>query len=45
MRIALDDLELSKIYVIYPGDASYPLTADIQAVAVKDMKKYFFESD
>ncbi|MDD5676308.1 MAG: ATP-binding protein [Chitinivibrionales bacterium] len=41
MHIALNDLKLSKIYVVYPGDTSYPLSNQIQAVTFKDMEKFF----
>ncbi len=33
MRIALNDLELSQIDVIYPGDKSFPLSERVRAVA------------
>ena len=41
MRIALDDLKLSKIFVIYPGGKSYPLSDEIQVVALKDRMLFF----
>ena len=43
MRIALHDLQLSKIAVIYPGETSYPLSDEIQVVAFKEMNHYFSE--
>lgn len=41
MRIALEDLMLSKIVVIYPGETSYALSGEIQAVALKEIHQYF----
>lgn len=43
MRIALNDLKLSKIFVIYPGESSYSLSGEIQVVAFKEMTKHFSE--
>jgi predicted AAA+ superfamily ATPase len=37
MRIALEDLKLSQILVIYPGDLSYSLSEKIRVVAWKDL--------
>lgn len=31
MRIALSDLKLHKLYVVYPGDRTYPLADDVEA--------------
>jgi hypothetical protein len=36
MRIALEDLGLQDLYVVYPGKDSYPLDKQIQAVAIRD---------
>ncbi|MBN1981653.1 MAG: ATP-binding protein [Chitinivibrionales bacterium] len=41
MRIALDDLKLSEIFVIYPGDKSYLMADKIHAVAFQDMVSFF----
>lgn len=43
MRIALEDLKLSKIAVIYPGETSYSLADEIQVVAFKEMSRFFSE--
>lgn len=43
MRIALEDLKLSKIAVIYPGETSYSLADEIQVVAFKEMGRVFSE--
>ena len=32
MRIALDDLHLDRLIVIYPGNKSYPLAANVEVV-------------
>ncbi len=37
MHIALDDLELSHLYVVYPGQTSYPVADDISVVALVDV--------
>ena len=34
MRVALDDLELEHLFVVYPGDAAYPLDERITALPV-----------
>jgi uncharacterized protein len=39
MRTALEDLELDRILVIYPGPHSYPLAERILAVPVSDLGK------
>jgi predicted AAA+ superfamily ATPase len=36
MRIALNDLKLSHLYVIYPGTASYPVAENISVVSLAD---------
>jgi hypothetical protein len=41
MRLAMEDLKLSSIFVIYPGDMSYPLTDKIRVVAWKDIMQVF----
>jgi uncharacterized protein len=37
MRIALADLRLSRLFVVYPGAKSYPLDDDIEALAILDL--------
>ena len=37
MHIALQDLQIEKILVIYPGDKSYPLANNIFAIAFKNI--------
>ena len=37
MRIALQDLGLKEILVVYPGDTSFRLTEKIHAIALKDI--------
>ena len=37
MRIAIEDLELDHLYVVYPGTPSFPLDASITALALKDL--------
>ena len=37
MRIALEDLSLARLLVVYPGPKSFPLDAKIEAVAVSDL--------
>ena len=32
MRIALSDLKLDKLYVVYPGDRTYPLADNVEAI-------------
>ena len=35
MRIALDDLSLSHLYVVYPGKESYPVADNISVVSLE----------
>ena len=35
MRIALDDLGLSHLYVVYPGKESYPVADNISVVSLE----------
>jgi uncharacterized protein len=37
MRIALDDLELDALYVVYPGDRRYALAPQVQAVPLASL--------
>ena len=39
MRTALEDLELDRIYVIYPGDLSYPIADHITALPISTIGK------
>lgn len=41
MAIALQALELVRIYVVYPGDRSYFITDYIQAISLKDIQAIF----
>ena len=41
MRIAQEDLGLTNVYVIYPGEKTFPLTKEIHAVAFKDIIEFF----
>ena len=37
MRIALHDLELEHLYIVYPGEQTYPLDEQITALAMVDL--------
>ena len=37
MRVALDDLELEHLFVVYPGDEAYPLDERISVLSVADI--------
>jgi len=37
MRIAIEDLGLEKVFVVYPGRDSYPLDERIEAVSIQDL--------
>jgi predicted AAA+ superfamily ATPase len=39
IRIALDDLKLKHVFVIYPGVQSYPLARQVEAVPLKALSK------
>jgi predicted AAA+ superfamily ATPase len=39
MRTALEDLELDKIFVIYPGDLRFPITDRVTAVPISELGK------
>ena len=43
MRTALKDLNLAHLWVIYPGDESYPLDARITVLPVRDIPDLSFE--
>jgi hypothetical protein len=38
MAIAQQDLTLDRLFVVYPGDVSYPLRADVEVVAIRDLE-------
>jgi hypothetical protein len=38
-RIALDDLKLKHVFVIYPGIQSFPLAHQVEAVPLKALSK------
>ena len=35
MRLAMDELQLDRIYVVYPGDRRFPIGASIEAVPLR----------
>jgi predicted AAA+ superfamily ATPase len=37
MRTALSDLKLTEMYAVHAGDATFPLSKDVQAVAIRDL--------
>jgi hypothetical protein len=37
MRIALQDLALTKLFVVHPGSSSYPLDEHIDAVSLRTL--------
>ena len=37
MRIALADLGLAKLFIVYPGKESYPLDAQIEVVSIREL--------
>ena len=39
MRTALEDLELDRIYVIYPGTLSYPIADQVTALPISELGK------
>lgn len=41
MRIAIEDLKLDKLYIIYPGEVDYPLASNIH---VYGLKNYLYKS-
>ena len=41
MRNALEDLELERLYVVYPGDVSYDLSEKVRVVAWREAAGVF----
>jgi hypothetical protein len=39
IRIALDDLKLKSVFIIYPGIQRFPLTRQVEAVPLKSLSK------
>ena len=39
MRIAMTDLRLEQLYVVHAGDATFPLSKQVHAVALGDLLK------
>lgn len=39
MHIAIQDLQLDQLYIIYPGVTSYPLRKNIQVIPLKDFEE------
>jgi predicted AAA+ superfamily ATPase len=39
MRTSLEDLELDKIFIIYPGDHSFPLDDQVTAISISELGK------
>jgi predicted AAA+ superfamily ATPase len=39
MRVAHDDLELDSLWVVHPGEVSWPMADGIEAVAIADLLK------
>ena len=37
MHIALEDLKLKQLFVVYPGKESYPLARQVEVVAIRDL--------
>ena len=37
MRIAVTDLRLSRLFVVYPGAKSYPVGDDIEVLSIFDL--------
>ena len=37
MKTAVEDLELDRLWVVYPGKAAYPLTEKIQVIPLADV--------
>jgi hypothetical protein len=38
MRVALDDLKLERLYVIYPGEKDYPLDDRIHVLPLRNVE-------
>ena len=43
IRIAIGDLELDRVFIIYPGPKSFPLEDKVQALSVLDIGRIFEE--
>jgi predicted AAA+ superfamily ATPase len=41
MRVAINDLQLKHLYIVYPGSKSYPLDEAITALSIKDLNNIF----
>lgn len=39
MRMALDDLKLDRLFVVYPGEKDYTLDARIEAVPLPNLER------
>jgi hypothetical protein len=39
MQVALEDLKLKHLFVIYPGDIDYPLSKQISVIGFKNYLK------
>ena len=37
MRIALEDLKLARLFVVYPGEQSYELHRRVEVIAIQDL--------
>ena len=37
MKTAVEDLELERLWVVYPGKAAYPLSENIQVIPISDI--------
>ena len=37
IHVAMQDLGLEKVYVVYPGDRSFPMAENVQALAIRDL--------
>lgn len=44
MKIAMEDLKLDRLDVLYPGAKPYPLTDKINAIPLKDWLKLYSAS-
>ena len=38
MRIAMEDLKLDELYIVYPGEINYVLSNRIQALSIKNLR-------
>ena len=37
MRIALEDLKLARLFVVYPGEQPYELHRRVEVIAIQDL--------